>query len=136
MTDPAARTDVLPGTWNAEITFIKGPRAGEVEPVELTFLLGGTLHADEPVHQPDGRYKWPQHGIGEWTLTDDRLVYWFYKVLADPDRRPSGVVYARGEGTVAPNEQTFTATGTGDVYGTGGELVVTNHTTVRATRTG
>lgn len=115
--------------------FGEGPREGEVEPVKLTLQAGGVIiHADEPVLQPDGRYVQPPRGIGEWSVADDRLRYWFYVVLADPGGRPRGVVHVSAEGTVAQDRQSFTVAGKGEVYGTDGELLVTNHTTARATR--
>lgn len=135
MSDETNTKHDLRGTWNAEITFGEGPREGELEPVELTFLAGGVIiHSDEPILQANGRYVQPPRGIGEWSVEDDRLFYWFDEVRTDPAGRPTSVAHVRAEGTVEPDGQTFTAAGTGEVYGTGGELVATNQTTVRAVR--
>lgn len=137
MTATPTHVHDLSGTWNAEITFGEGPREGEVEPVELTLHADGVIiHSDEPVLQAGGQHVQPPRGIGEWAVEDDRLAYWFYEVRTDPAGKPTIVVRVQAEGTVGAEAQTFTAAGTGEVYGTGGELLVTNHTTVRATRAG
>lgn len=126
----------LRGTWEAEVTFVRGPLEGKVESVELILdadeLIPDGDQADSP--RAGGRYLQPPRGIGEWAAAEDRLTYSFYEVQPDPEGKPAKVVHVRAEGTVGAGGQTFTAAGTGEVYGTGGELIATNQTTVRATR--
>ena len=123
----------LVGPWRAQLTFTKGPREGEREPVMLTFLRDGVIvHADE-IHADNGQLP---RGIGEWTIQDDRLSYWFNVVLNDPTGRPTMVVYVHGDGTLAPDARTFMASGGSEVYGTGQQLLATHHADLLATRAG
>jgi hypothetical protein len=131
MTTTTTAADELMGAWNAQLTFVKGPREGEREPVLLTFLPDGVIvHADE-IRLDSGQVP---RGIGEWAAEDGRLTYWFYVVLTDDDGRPVNVVRIRAQGTLAPNRQTFTAAGTGEVYTGAAEPLVTHHVDIRATR--
>jgi hypothetical protein len=131
-TKMTASTDhQLLGAWDAHLTFVKGPRKGEREPVLLTFLADGLIiHADE-IRLETGQVP---RGIGEWAAENDRLSYWFNVVLTHPDGRPANVVRIRAHGRLAPDGHTFTATGTGEVYGSCEDPLVTHHVDVRARR--
>lgn len=54
--------------------------------------------------------------------------------MSDPAGRPTSVVDVGAEGTVGPDRQTFTAAGIGEIDGSGGEVLVTHHAAVHATR--
>lgn len=128
-------THDLRGTWSAEVTFEKGPLEGRVEFVELILEADRAIvPTDESVLHTCGRYLQPPRGIGEWAVEDDRLSYSFYDVLIDAAGKPTNVVRVRAQGAIEPDGHTFTAAGTGEVYGTGGELLATNQTSIRATR--
>ena len=121
----------LVGRWRAQLTFTNGPRAGEREPVTLTFLPDGVIvHADE-IRPDNGQLP---RGIGEWTTEGDSFSYWFNVVLNDATGCPTTVVYVHGDGTLAPDGRTFTASGGGDVY-TSGQLIASNRADLHATRT-
>jgi len=121
----------LVGAWNAQVTFIAGPRQGETESVVLTLLPDGVIvHSDE-VPLDDGRVP---RGIGEWTAADGRLAYRFDVVLADTAGRPATVAHVHANGSVAPGGQTFTASGGSEIYGLGGNLLATHQAEVRARR--
>jgi hypothetical protein len=143
-----ASTDhALAGAWRARLTFTEGPRQGEYEPVRLTFtegprqgeyepvrltfLPGGVIvHADE-IPAESGQLP---RGIGEWTSQDDHFSYWFNVVLNDPTGRPAIVVYVHGNGKLAADRQSLTASGGSEVYGSTGELLATNRADLHATR--
>ncbi len=115
----SANDDALAGVWRAQLTFTEGPRQGTHEPVRLTFLSDGVvIHADE-IRAENGQLP---RGIGEWTIEEDQFSYWFNVVLNDQSGRPDGVVYVHGEGTLAADGLTFTASGGSEVYGPGGGL--------------
>lgn len=117
--------------WDAQLTFVQGPRAGEDEPVLLTFLPDGVIiHADRI---PTDGGQLPR-GIGEWTAAGDRFSYWFNVVLNHPSGRPHHVVYVHGEGTLAGDGQTFVASGGSEVYSATGEVGVTHRAELVATR--
>lgn len=131
MTAADTITHRLQGAWDAQLTFVKGPREGEREPVHLTFLPDGVIiHAD----QIQGHGGQLPRGIGEWTVHDGRFSYWFNVVLNECSGRPRTVVYVHGQGTLATHGQSFTAGGGSEVYASGGELLVTHRADVRATR--
>lgn len=121
----------LVGAWCAQLAFTKGPREGEREPVTLTFLRDGVIvHADE-IRAKNNQLP---RGIGEWTTEGDTFSYWFNVVLNHPMGRPTIVVYVHGDGTLAADGRTFTASGGSEVYGSGGQLLATNHADLVATR--
>lgn len=126
----ASPKQALIGTWKGDVAFTAGPRQGQQEVAQLTFLPDGVIiHAEVSVES--GRLP---RGIGEWTAERDRLSYWFNVVLSDSEGRPEHVVHVHGEGTLATDGQTFTASGGGEVYATSGKLLVTNPAEVVATR--
>jgi hypothetical protein len=124
------RLDVT-GSWNAHLTFAKGPREGETERVQLTFLPQGVIVHADLVRSDTGQLP---RGIGEWTVDGHQLSYQFHVVLTGPEGEPAKVVRVRARARLEPDGQTFTGQGTGEVHGCGGELLVTNHVEVRATR--
>ncbi len=127
----SATEHALAGVWRAQLTFTDGPRQGTHEPVRLTFLPDGVvIHADE-IRPENGQLP---RGIGEWTTEEERFSYWFNVVLNDPTGRPDHAVYVHGEGTLAPDGQTFTAGGGSEVYGSDGRLLATHRAELRATR--
>ncbi len=130
MTTTATESPLV-GLWRAQLTFTKGPREGGREPVTLTFLADGVI-----VHADDIRVEKDQlpRGIGEWTTDGDSFSYWFNVVLNDPGGRPTIVVYVHGDGTLAPDGRTFTASGGSEVHGSTGELLATNRVDLHATR--
>ncbi len=120
----------LTGAWDVHLTFIRGPRQGETETVELRFLCPNViLHADR-IRLPDGQLP---RGIGEWAIDDDQLSYWFHVVLTGPDHVPEKVVCVHAQGKLAPDGRTFTALGTSGVYQSG-RLIATHQVEVRAAR--
>jgi hypothetical protein len=127
----ASTNQALVGAWNAQLTFVEGPRRGKRELVFLSFLPDGVIiHADEiPIES--GQIP---RGIGEWTAEGDRFSYWFNVVLNDPFGRPNHVVYVHGQGTLPADGRTLTASGGSEVYGSSGELLVTNRADLLATR--
>jgi hypothetical protein len=132
MTAPRSDGHDLTGTWNAHLRFVKGPREGETESVELTFLPPNViLHADR-TRLPNGQLP---RGIGEWAIDDGQLSYWFHVVLTGPNGVPEKVVYVRAQGEVAPDGRTFTALGSSGVYQRG-NLVATHQVEVRGARNG
>jgi hypothetical protein len=55
-------------------------------------------------------------------------------VVDDPSGRPAAVVCARGQGTLAADGRTLSASGASEVYRPSGELLTTNHAELVATR--
>ncbi len=127
----ASIENAVVGAWNAQLTFVEGPRQGETEPVLLTFLADGVVvHADRI---PASNGQLPR-GIGVWTAESDRFSYWFNVVLNEPSGRPAHVVYVHGQGTLAADGTTFTASGGSEVYGSTGELLFVNRANGEASR--
>jgi hypothetical protein len=123
-TDTHALPTDLQGTWSGEVRFTAGPLAGEI------------IHHESWLFAPDAVLVQlrTRRGVGEWTSTGDRLSFTFYEVIIDDAGKPTGVVCISATGTLAPDRSTFEAIGRGDVYGLGGELIGTNHTTLRGWR--
>jgi hypothetical protein len=122
-TDPTTTSTDLRGTWKGEVRFNSGPLEADTHHESWLFADDSIL-----VHLRTRR------GIGEWTCEGDRLGIAFYEVIVDDAGKPSGVVHITSSGTLARDGMTFEAVGRSDVYGLGGDLVATNHTTVRAWR--
>jgi hypothetical protein len=122
----------LVGTWEAQLTFTKGPRQGEQERLTLTFLPDGVVVGAAFMRAERGQLP---PASGEWTMDGDRISYWLNAVLNDPTGRPATVVHAHGRGTLAADGDALTVSGGSEFYETG-ELVVTNRADLVATRTG
>ncbi len=113
----------LQGVWRGEVRFTAGPLAGDVHHEWYLFADEGVL-----VHLRTRR------GVGEWQCEGYRLSYAFYEVVLDDAGKPTAVVHVTASGNLAQERRTFEATGRGDVYGLGGELIATNHTVARGWR--
>jgi hypothetical protein len=123
--------EALLGAWYAQLRFVEGPREDEDEPVRLTFLPGGVIiHADE-IPAENGQLS---RGIGEWTSEGDSFSYWFNVVFNDSTGRPTIVVHVHGDGTLAPDGRTSTASGGSEIYRADGRLLATNRADLVATR--
>lgn len=123
--------NALVGAWRAQLTFTGGPRQGTNEQVSLTFLpYRVIIHADQ---LPADNGQTPR-GIGEWTAYETAFSYWFNVVLNDPKGPPRIVVCVHGDGTLAPDGRTFTASGGSEVYSSSGGLLAINHADLVATR--
>jgi hypothetical protein len=118
----------LVGAWDAHLTFTEGPRPGERERLRWTFLPAGLIIGTDA---ENGQLP---PAIGEWTGDGDRFAFWLNAVDSDPAGRPTSVVYGHGEGTLAADGQTLTATGGSEVYSGSGALLATNCAEVQATR--
>ena len=114
----------LEGIWNGEVRFTAGPLAGNV------------IHHESWLFAPDAILVQlrTRRGVGEWTSEGDRLSFTFYEVVLNDAGNPDVVVHITASGTLAPDRSTFEATGRGDVYDLGGELIATNHTALRGWR--
>lgn len=122
-TDARLPSTDLRGTWRGEVRFTSGPLAGDIHDESWLFADDAIL-----VHLRSRR------GIGDWKSEGERLSFAFYEVLVSDDGKPTGVVHITASGTLGEDGNTFEAVGRGDVYGLGGELIATNHTTGRAWR--
>jgi hypothetical protein len=122
--DAHAPSTDLQGTWNGEVRFTAGPLAGEV------------IHHESWLFAPDAILVQlrTRRGVGEWTSQGDHVGFTFYEVILNDAGKPDGVVHITASGTLAPDRSTFEATGRGDVYDLGGELIATNHTALRGWR--
>jgi hypothetical protein len=123
-TDAHSPSTDLQGTWSGEVRFTEGPLAGDIHHEAYLFADDAIL-----VHLRTRR------GVGQWKSEGDRLSYAFYEVILNDAGKPTGVVHITASGTLARDRSTFEATGRGDVYGLGGELIATNHTAARGWRT-
>jgi hypothetical protein len=130
MTTPST-SHALVGVWSGRVSFTDGPRQGENEGVRLTFLPDGVIVGAGEV--PVGRGQLPP-AAGEWTAEGERFAYCLNAVLSDPSGRPTTVVHAHAQGTVAGDGRTLRASGGSDVYGPSGELLLTNRAELYATR--
>jgi hypothetical protein len=128
----ASINHLLVGAWGADLTYADGPREGEHERLRLTFLPDGVI-VGRGRDLTKRRSEPP--GAGEWTAQeDDRFSYWLNAVANDPSGRPRIVVHAHGEGTLAADGQTFTASGGSEFYGGSGVLLAVNRAHVTAIR--
>lgn len=128
----AASTDqAMVGAWDAQLTFVDGPREGEDEPVLITFLPDGVvIHADR-IPVDSGQVP---RGIGEWVADDEYFSYWFNVVLNQRSGRPEQFVYVHGRGMLSADGKMFGAIGGSEVYSSHGDLLATNRAEVLATR--
>jgi hypothetical protein len=115
-TDAHPPSTDLQGTWHGEVRFTAGPLAGDIHHESYLFADDAIL-----VHLRTRR------GIGGWNFEGDHLSYAFYEIILNDDGKPSAVAHITASGTLARDRNTFEATGRGDVYGLGGELIATNH---------
>lgn len=122
-TEPTRPSTGLQGTWSGEVRFTSGPLAGNIHDESWLFADDAIL-----VHLRSRR------GVGEWKSEGGRVSFAFYEVLVDDVGRPTGVVHITAAGTLGQDQNTFEVIGRGDVYGLGGELIATNHTTAHAWR--
>ena len=122
-TEPTRPSTDLQGTWSGEVRFTSGPLAGDIHDESWLFADDAIL-----VHLRSRR------GVGEWKSEGEDLSFSFYEVLVDDARKPNGVVHITASGKLGQDGNTFEATGRGEVYGLGGELIATNQTAARAWR--
>jgi hypothetical protein len=118
----------LVGAWNADLTYTEGPRRGERERLRWTFLPDGVFVGT------DGAGGELAPAVGEWTAGGDRFSFWLDAVRNDSAGRPTTIVHGYGEGMLAANGRSLTASGGSEVYSGSGEMVVANRADVRATR--
>ena len=121
--EPIRPSTDLQGTWSGEVRFTSGPLAGDIHHESWLFADDAIL-----VHLRSRR------GVGEWKSEGGHLSLSFYEVLVDDAGKPNGVVHITANGTLGQDGNTFEATGRGEVYGLGGELIATNQTAARAWR--
>jgi len=113
----------LQGAWKGEVHFTAGPQAGDIHHEAWLFAEDGLL-----VHLRTRR------GIGEWSCEGERFSFAFYEVILNDAGKPHAVVHITASGELAPDRNTFEASGRGDVYGLGGELIASNTTVGRGWR--
>ncbi len=118
------------GTWRLQVTFQNGPMQGQT--VEGKIVL-----------EPDARQTCislaPHPGAGNWGTRhhaqgSNEFFFAFTEVLYDSHGNFTDYVYVSQNATLSRDGNSFTSSGTGNVYSAEGTLIATNETTLKATR--
>ncbi len=118
------------GTWRLQVTFQNGSMKGQT--VEGKIVL-----------EPDARQTCislaPHPGAGNWGIRhhaqgSNEFFFAFTEVLYDSHGNFTDYVYVSQNATLSRDGNSFTSSGTGNVYSAEGTLIATNETTIKATR--
>lgn len=117
-------------TWQLQVTFQNGSMQGQT--VEGKIVL-----------EPDARQTCislaPHPGAGNWGTRhhaqgSNEFFFAFTEVLYDSQGNFTHYVYVSQNATLSRDGNSFTSSGTGNVYSAQGTLIATNETTLSATR--
>jgi hypothetical protein len=118
------------GTWRLQVTFQNG-------------LMQGQTVEGKIVLEPDARQTCislvPHTGAGNWGTRQhsqgpNDFFFDFTEVLYDSHGNFTDYVSVSQNATLSTDGNSFTSSGTGNVYSAGGTLIATNETTIKATR--
>ena len=114
----------FPGIFDIEVTFLEGPKSGDVENHQLWFLPGGRILVLQP----------PFPGAGRWSITGDTLSFIVHNVILDDHGEPANIVrITYPDGRLDPHGDAFEGKGTSKIYGPGA-LTATQHFEQRGRR--